>query len=133
MLKVLSSEAIQLGQEVDEKLQSLISSEGSSSKLQRLFIEHPVYFDTSTHWVRLYIQMSPRRRAFDVVNSFAHPSTLVTVRQLKEKFIWAGIKRYHGGVDNAFPARDARFSDTIASSQQTSTFLEIASSTCTST
>lgn len=69
-------------------------SDSTSLKLQPLHIDgHRIFCDISTGVVRPFLPPSLRRAAFEVVHGLAHPSGRETCRQLKEKFIWPGIKK----------------------------------------
>uniref|UniRef100_A0A0C9RQ48 RNA-directed DNA polymerase n=1 Tax=Fopius arisanus TaxID=64838 RepID=A0A0C9RQ48_9HYME len=92
MPTVLDSETIQQAQESDDELNGLLQHD--NLKLERLTIDgNQLFCDISTGFVRPFIPESLRKRAFDVIHGLAHPSGRVTSRQLKEKFIWPGIKK----------------------------------------
>lgn len=94
MPTILSTVDIKSAQETDSELQQLLASKDTSCNLQRLIIENQsIYCDTSTGWIRPYLPTALRRRAFDIVHSAAHPSNRVTIRHLKQKFIWPGMRR----------------------------------------
>lgn len=81
-------------QQADEELQDLLQ-QPTSLNLQRLEIElnKEIYCDISSGVIRPYISWSLRTLAFNVIHDSAHPSGRTTAKQLKEKYIWPGIKK----------------------------------------
>ena len=88
----LNPEAIHRVQQEEEVSESHELA-NSSLLLSSLVVDgFRILCDVSTGLVRPYLLQQIRRREFDTVHSPAHPSGRVTVRMLKEKFVWPGIK-----------------------------------------
>ncbi|XP_029670938.1 uncharacterized protein LOC115240109, partial [Formica exsecta] len=94
MPTVLSPQTIMEEQQSDQEFTDLLSN-GSSFELQQLAVEPDVhlYCDVSNNIVRPFISHSLRRTAFNTIYGLAHPSGRVTCRQLKEKYVWSGIRK----------------------------------------
>ncbi|KAK0176848.1 hypothetical protein PV328_000950 [Microctonus aethiopoides] len=92
MPTTLDTKLIYTAQNNDGELGDLI--EKSPFNLRRLKLEgHYIYCDISSNWVRPYIPNSLRREAFNVIHGLTHPSGRSTSKQLREKFVWPGIRK----------------------------------------
>lgn len=89
----LSAERIHEEQEQDDELKNLLTDD-TSLKLQRLSIEGKlIYCNIASGIVRPYLPKSLRQQAFKVIHNPSHPSCRATCHQLKEKYIWPGIRK----------------------------------------
>lgn len=95
MPTILDLETIQQHQQEDEELRQLLEENRSSLILNKLTFDNgaQIYCDTSTGIVRPYLPQSLRKTAFNVIHGLSHPEKKITSRQLREKYIWPGIKR----------------------------------------
>lgn len=82
-------------QDSDPELQDLLLR-GSSLKLKKLKSidsDIPVYCDTSLGQPRPFVTPQLRRQIFDTLHRLHHPGCAATVRLVKQRFVWPGIRK----------------------------------------
>lgn len=87
---IISTEELLQAQTDDEELKEILQSDCSSLDLRKLRFQDSdatLYCDVSTNDVRPYVPKSLRRRIFDTVHNFSHPSGKTTRKLIGQRFV----------------------------------------------
>lgn len=94
MPTILDFNEIQRAQQDDEELANFINNDFSLT-LQEIEVAPNIklFCDISQGIVRPYLPQPLRKTAFNLIHNLSHPSRKITSQQLREKFVWPGIKK----------------------------------------
>ena len=90
-----SLDAATIKEAQDQESDDVISQlKATSLNIQPLVIDgHSILCDIGSGFVRPYLPKPLRRQAFRVIHGLSHPSGKGTLRTLKEKFVWPGLRK----------------------------------------
>ncbi|XP_074109324.1 uncharacterized protein LOC141534082 [Cotesia typhae] len=93
MLSTLTHQVIHQAQQNNDDLENLVQN-STLLKLQKLTIDDiDVYCDITSGIVRPYLPRTLQMTALNVFHNLSHPSRRTTSKNLREKFIWFGLRK----------------------------------------
>lgn len=94
--QTINFDDIAVEQTKDPELQLLLNSPTSSlilKKLKTIHSDKPLYCDTSSENVRLYVPFNLRNKIFKHLHGLAHPGIRSSEKLISSRFVWPDVKK----------------------------------------